>query len=366
MSALHVVSLFAGIGGLEKAAHDNGIPTVLSVEIDQPARGVLAVRYPGTSLLPDVREVTADDLRAAGAVPARTILTAGWPCQGNSVAGRRGGMADPRSGLWSHVVRLLAEFRPAWFVGENVPGLLSVNDGRDFGVVVDDLAGLGMGLAWRILDAQHFGVPQRRRRVVIVGRAGDDGRAPARVLLEPEGSGGDSAAGHETGEDVAPDTAGRVGDRGVVRALTTRAGSTFDDQQTDQLVVHPIQDGRAVDKAQNGVGLGDEGDPAYTLDTTGAQAVTVTGQVTHALTSEGGDASEDGTGRGTPIIDATLTAGTATPGVNAPGRRQEDDANLVAFHLTQDPIAAPSSPRSAPSPADKESLRSHRRPASVV
>jgi len=94
-------------------------------------------------------------------------------------------------------VRLLAEHRPAWFIGENVPGLLSVNDGRDFSIVVHDLARLGYGFCWRVLDARHFGVPQRRRRVVIVGRLGDTGAASAQVLLEPEGVPGDPAAGVE-------------------------------------------------------------------------------------------------------------------------------------------------------------------------
>jgi DNA (cytosine-5)-methyltransferase 1 len=120
-------------------------------------------------------------------------------------------MDDPRSGLWSHVVRLLAEHRPAWFIGENVPGLLSVNDGRDFSTVVHDLARLGYGFCWRVLDARHFGVPQRRRRVVIVGRLGDTGVAAAKVLLEPEGVPGDPAAGIEPRTWHTERTAGRLG-----------------------------------------------------------------------------------------------------------------------------------------------------------
>ena len=106
---------------------------------------------------------------------------------GNSVAGRRGGLGDPRSGLWRHVVRLLAETRPAWFIGENVPGLLSVNGGADIAVVRHDLAQLGYWWAERILDAQYAGVPQRRSRIFFVGCAGDRA-APVEVLLEPEGS----------------------------------------------------------------------------------------------------------------------------------------------------------------------------------
>lgn len=189
------VSLFSGIGGFELAMAEAGIPTLAACEIDKKARGVLHDRFPGVHIYHDVRKVTGDSLRSLGAVPGRTVLSAGWPCQGNSVAGSRGGMDDARSGLWSEVVRILAELRPAWFVGENVPGLLSVAGGRDFATVIGDLARLGYGFAWRVLDAQHFGVPQRRRRVVIVGRLGDSGRAPAQVLLEPEGGGRNPAAG---------------------------------------------------------------------------------------------------------------------------------------------------------------------------
>ena len=101
---------------------------------------------------------------------------AGWPCQGNSVAGRRGGMGDPRSGLWRHVVRLVAEARPRWFIGENVPGLLSVNGGADIAVVRHDLAQLGYWWAERILDAQHFGVPQRRQSRVLCRMSWRPGR----------------------------------------------------------------------------------------------------------------------------------------------------------------------------------------------
>ena len=197
MTHLQEVSLFSGIGGISLGLQRAGAETALLCEYDKHARKILTRHYPEAVIHNNVTELTADDCRAAGAVPGRTVLTAGWPCQGNSVAGARGGMDDPRSGLWSHVVRLLAEHRPAWFIGENVPGLLSVNNGRDFSVVVHDLARLGYGFTWRILDARHFGVPQRRRRVVIVGRLGDTGAAAAQVLLEPEGVPGNPAEGIE-------------------------------------------------------------------------------------------------------------------------------------------------------------------------
>jgi len=207
---LTAVSLFAGIGGIDRALELAGIRVVAAVEIDKECRGVLARKFPGVLLFEDVREVTGDQLIAAGFVPGRGVLAGGWPCTGNSVAGRREGLGDPRSGLWRHVVRLLAETRPAWFLGENVPGLLSVNGGADIAIVRNDLAQLGYWWAERILDAQHFGVAQRRARLFFVGCLGDRA-APVEVLLEPEGGEGNPAAGEAAGTDVAGTLGSRVG-----------------------------------------------------------------------------------------------------------------------------------------------------------
>lgn len=171
---LTAVSLFAGIGGIDLALERAGVKVVAAVEIDPAARGVLADRFPGVKLFNDVCEVTGDELRAAGFVPDRGILAGGWPCTGNSVAGRRQGFNDPRSGLWRQVVRLLDETRPAWFLGENVPGLLSVNGGDDWRQVLDDLTSRRYVVDVNIYDAQFFGVPQRRRRVFLTCQSVDD------------------------------------------------------------------------------------------------------------------------------------------------------------------------------------------------
>jgi DNA (cytosine-5)-methyltransferase 1 len=208
MSDLTAVSLFAGIGGFDLAMERAGVTVAAAVEIDPDCRGILRRHFPQAKVFNDVTEVTGEQLRAAGFVPGRGILCFGWPCQGNSVAGRRKGMADPRSGLWRHVVRIVAEARPRWLLGENVPGLLSINGGRDFGTVLGDLDDLGYGVAWRVLDAQFFGVPQRRRRVFIAGCLGDP-CGPVEVLLEPEGGERDPAAG----EAPKPDVAGTLGSR---------------------------------------------------------------------------------------------------------------------------------------------------------
>lgn len=223
---LTAVSLFAGVGGIDLALERAGITVTAAVEIDNAARGVLANRFSNTTLFTDVTEVTGDQLRATGFVPERGILTFGWPCQGNSIAGTRGGMADPRSGLWRHVVRLLDELHPRWFLGENVPGLLSVNNGDDIAIVRRDLAQLGYGWAERILDAQHFGVPQRRRRIFFVGHLGDV-RRPVEVLLEPEGGRGDSPSCGSAGSSVA----------------RTVAASSEDSGRTSGVIVSTLQGG---------------------------------------------------------------------------------------------------------------------------
>lgn len=239
---LTLVSLFDGIGGFPLAFERAGAHTVATVEIDSAASAIAHRHFPHAAQFTDVTEVTADDLRAAGFVPDRGIVTAGWPCQDFSVAGRRAGLAGARSGLWWEVVRILADLRPRWFVGENVPGLLSsvcqcpgdgtcgingwdgectwdgphkVGDsgccrggcmethGGAMGSVLGSLGELGYGVAYRVLDAQYFGVPQQRRRVVIVGHLGTPFGAAAQVLLEPESGSGDSPTGRKAWPEVA-------------------------------------------------------------------------------------------------------------------------------------------------------------------
>ena len=111
------------------------------------------------------------------------LLVGGTPCQAFSVAGLRQGLADPRGNLALVFLGVLDKYRPRWVVWENVPGVLSSSGGRDFGAFLGALGELGYGFCYRVLDAQHFGVPQRRRRVFVVGYLGDWRRAAA-VLLE--------------------------------------------------------------------------------------------------------------------------------------------------------------------------------------
>lgn len=203
MTDLTLVELFAGIGGFSCGFERAGVRTVAAVEIDSAARSVFGANFPKAALFDDVREVTGDDLRAIGFVPERGIITGGWPCQDISIAGRGAGLAGERSGLFSEIVRLLAELQPRWFVLENVPRLLTINGGRDMGAVIGSLAECGYGLAWRVLDASAFGVPQRRRRVFLVGHFGGTGHSSAEVLFEPESLRGNSAESGAEGKEAA-------------------------------------------------------------------------------------------------------------------------------------------------------------------
>ena len=197
------VSLFAGIGGFELAMTRVGILPVVSVEIDKKASGVLSEHFTDTTIMGDIKGVSGADLFNAGFDSANGVITGGFPCQDLSVAGRRAGLAGERSGLFWEIHRLLDETKTKWFVLENVPGLLSSNNGRDMGIVLGSLAELGYGLAYRILDAQHFGVAQRRRRVFIVGRLGDDWRTPAKILDIGEGRRGYHQKSITKGQSVA-------------------------------------------------------------------------------------------------------------------------------------------------------------------
>ena len=238
VTAIQVASFFSGIGGIELGLHRAGADVRLMCEIEPQPRRVLERHYPGVPIHHDITEVTAHDLHAAGLDPSRTVLTAGFPCQDLSVAGRRGGMGEgTRSGLYWHVDRLLAEFAPAWVILENVPGLLSAGcpepcpggcvatHGGAMGAVLGSLADRGYGYAYRVLDAQYAGVPQRRRRVVIVGHLGD-GAGPAQILFEPESRPRNPYTGTASGADATGTDA--CSSRGTVNTLTAKSGGPDD------------------------------------------------------------------------------------------------------------------------------------------
>ena len=208
------VSLFAGVGGFDLAMERNGVKVVASVEIDTKAQDVLKKRFPNSTIFGDITEVTGEQLISAGFDPINGIITGGFPCQDLSVAGKRAGLGGSRSGLFWEICRLLDETKAQTFILENVPGLLSSNDGADMAVVIEALVERGYGIAWRVLDAQHFGVPQRRRRIFIVGCLGDDGNTPAKILAIPESRAGYLAQGEQKRKNTSRSVAKGVGESG--------------------------------------------------------------------------------------------------------------------------------------------------------
>jgi DNA (cytosine-5)-methyltransferase 1 len=169
-------------------------------ENDSFPSSVLRYRYPDVPNLGDLTEFrkwTPFEI---------DLLVGGTPCQSFSIAGKRQGMDDTRGQLLLSYLGVVVRYRPRWLVWENVPGVLSSHGGRDFGAFLGSLAKLGYGFAYRVLDAQYFGVPQRRRRVFVVGCLGDWRRAAA-VLFERHSLRGDSPPSRGAGAGVAGDTA---------------------------------------------------------------------------------------------------------------------------------------------------------------
>ena len=190
------LSVCSGIEAATVAWHQLGFKPVGFSEIEKFPSQVLTHHYPDVNNYGDMTKYKEWDI---GTID---ILVGGTPCQSFSVAGLRKGMADPRGNLALVYCAMLDHFRPQWFVWENVPGVLSSNGGRDFGSFLGAVAELGYGFAYRVLDAQNFGVPQRRRRVFVVGCLGDWRRA-ATVLFERESLCWDIKTSRKKGQDVA-------------------------------------------------------------------------------------------------------------------------------------------------------------------
>ena len=215
-------SVCSGIEAASVAWEPLGWEPAWFSEIEAFPSAVLAHRFPGVPNLGDMTTLHEREDFKHGAIG---LLVGGTPCQSFSVAGLRGGLDDPRGNLALVFLRLASIARPRWIVWENVPGVLSSNAGRDFGSFLGALAELGYGWAYRILDAQFFGVPQRRRRVFVVGCLGDGARA-ARVLFEPE-----SVRGYPS--------QGRGPQVQVAACLTTGTGKRYD-AETETLIAQTL------------------------------------------------------------------------------------------------------------------------------
>jgi DNA (cytosine-5)-methyltransferase 1 len=194
---MNVLSLFAGIGGIELGLQRAGFDVVGQVEIDAWCRDVLAKHWPEVPKHDDVR--TAPAWWTSQERPRVDIVSGGFPCQPFSLAGLQLGVFDERW-MWPAMADVIRTVRPRYVIVENVSAL--VRDTRAWGAVLGDLHSLGFDAEWATLRASDFGAPHRRERVYLVaypqGDDGSDADAPgaSRPVLEPRGSGGEHGGGH--------------------------------------------------------------------------------------------------------------------------------------------------------------------------
>lgn len=174
------ISLFSGIEASTVAAKTLNWEAVAFSEIADFPNAVLHYHYPNIPNLGDIKNINGKKY-----YEKVDLIVGGSPCQDFSVSGKRAGLFGNNSSLAWEYIRVLSEIRPKWFIWENVPGAMSTNKGNDFGQLLSEMEKLGYGLAWRILDAQYFGVPQRRRRIFLIGYFGD-WRPPVAVLFESQ------------------------------------------------------------------------------------------------------------------------------------------------------------------------------------
>lgn len=369
--------LFAGAGGLSLGLERAGWECAFHVEIAPHPRAILHYRWPNVPLHSDVVALSGGrkmkrwlQEKYAGKID---LISGGSPCQDLSVAGKRAGLKGDRSSLFYRQMRLWKILGADLCLWENVDGARSSNDGQDFGEVLRAFVGAAVPVpsdgwrsagvaagpagvaAWRVLDAQFFGVPQRRRRVFVLGTR--TGRVdPAEVLSLAESVRGDTPESGEAREGAAGRAdegagesrgviafdwqAGGSGDesfRGKSRAYVVRAGDytgslqsvkrdavlSFTQDSTPQVgeeISSSLKIGTGLDIGQPPCVLafdakqdGDKGrgsiSPTLTVGADGGPKwIGILGEVSHALTHEGADAPEDGTGRGTPIVADTITA----------------------------------------------------------
>ena len=300
------LSVCSGVEAATVAWHPLGWNPIGYAEIETFPSAVLNHHYPTVPNLGDITKYKEWNIN--GTVE---LLVGGTPCQAFSVAGLRKGLEDPRGNLTLVYTGILDRFKPKWFVWENVPGVLSSSGGRDFGSFLGAVAELGYGFSYRVLDAQYFGVPQRRRRVFVVGCLGDWVSA-SKVLFEPDCLSRDTEESRKSREKTSSTSQGRFDGNGIQRTVGTLCADTHpgaysgQDAYSGRLIpcvyeTHPadsrvremgdvcqtvtsrwgtgggnvpiaLQDVSGRDKAQNGRGWNDDG-VSYTLDAAATQGV---------------------------------------------------------------------------------------------
>ena len=273
---MQYLSIFSGIEAASVAWEPMGWSPVGFSENASFPSAVLDAHYPR---VPNFGDITAMDWTRNEQCLAADLVVGGSPCQSFSFAGTRTGL-DGASGLMWEYVRTVREIRPRWVLWENVPGALPSGDGNDFRCLLQALDDLGYGLAWRVLDAQYFGVAQRRRRLYLVGSLGD--QCAGEVLFEPESLQWDHPTCREKRKSLAAkvqDSIGKADQRGAVGSVKDEGSVGFSNafRKTEVYEISGNIIGR-VSRINGGHHLGvcDPDDTgAYTLTATDRHAVCI-------------------------------------------------------------------------------------------
>lgn len=302
---MRYVSTFSGIEAASVAWDCLGWEPMAFCEIDQFPSAVLAERYPGVPNLGDITKVDWRNFAKRSGKP--DLLVGGSPCQSFSIAGTRTGL-DGASGLMWEYVRAVRELRPRWILWENVPGALSSTHGEDFRCLLEALDGIGYGLAWRVLDAQFFGVAQRRRRVFLVGHLGE--RPPIEVLFERDGLRWDTPQSREKRKELAA-----AAGRGARRSGIAIQGSMI---------------GRSDANGPQGSGIEQDG-ASYTLNCTDRHGVLAFAQNTRDEVRIQGDGTLSGALSANPgMKQTTYVCETANTNSNGLGVGESDVMSTLA------------------------------------
>ena len=227
---MRYVSVFSDIEAASVAWGPLGWEPVAFCEIDAFPSAVLAERYPDVPNLGDITKVDWGEFVDVHGRP--DVVVGGSPCQSFSIAGGRESLGG-ESRLMFEYIRAVRDLCPRWLLWENVPGVLNTRDNA-FVQLLDSLQELGYGLAWRVLDAQFFGVAQRRRRVFLVGYLGDGG-APAAVLFESQSVSGNTQTSREKRQELADRATERAGTGGERGCLTQDSVLAFAQNTRDEV-----------------------------------------------------------------------------------------------------------------------------------
>jgi DNA (cytosine-5)-methyltransferase 1 len=248
----NVLSLFSGVGGFDLGLEVAGMKTIYQCEWDKHAISILNNHWPHVPKWGDISTLTAQEILRHGQLP--DVIAWGSPCQDLSVAGKRAGLSGERSGLFYEGIRIIKELRketnneyPRISIWENVAGALSSNGGADFGEVLNEMAEAGaMVIEWAVLDAQHFGVPQRRRRVFVIAifDPAIANRCPNPLLPVTESLPGDIKKGKQKRKDTTKET--------TYRSECSDTKSTALNQEK-RLITEPFT---GTSRAQYGEGVG--------------------------------------------------------------------------------------------------------------